>query len=119
MARMSPAQKLQKILDTIQAWERGATSSVFSGHSLSQFKAAVQPSLDAHHRVVDLRNQLRSALIERNLSFNRSMKLIYRVCCAIGGDPAHGVDSALYEEFGRTREAVRRSKIRAGRKRKR
>ena len=119
MARMSPAQKLQRILDAIQAWERGAESSIFSGHSLSQFKAAVQPSIDAHDRVVDLRNQLRSALIERNLSYTRSMKLIYRVGCAVAADSAHGVDSALYEELGRTREAVRRSKIRAGRKRRR
>jgi hypothetical protein len=116
---MSPAQKLQRILDTIRAWERGAQGSIFSGHSLAQFKAAVQPSIDAHAKVADLRKQLRSALIERNLADKRSMKLNYRVGCAVGGDPAHGDDSVLYEEFGRTREAVRRSKIAAGRRRKR
>jgi hypothetical protein len=119
MARMSPAQKLQRILKAIRAWERHARDDTFSGHSLARFKAAVQPSLDAHANVTDLRNQLRTAVIERNAADNRSLRLVRRVGFAVDADPAHGPDSDLYEELGYTREAVRRSKIRTGRRRKR
>jgi hypothetical protein len=119
MARLSPAQKLRRILNVIRAWERDAPGRTFWGHSLAQFKAAVQPSLDAHANVADLRKQMRVALIERNLADDRSMQLVYHLGLGVAGDPAYGMDSHLYEEFGRTRETVRRSKIAAGRRRKR
>jgi hypothetical protein len=116
---MSPAQRLRRILNTIRAWERHARRSTFFGHSLVEFKAAVQPSLDAHAKVADLRKQLRIALIERNAADRRSLELTYGMGFAVNGDRAHGRDSDLREELGYMREAVRRSKIRTGRRRNR
>jgi hypothetical protein len=116
---MSPAQKLRRILNTIRAWERHDPRVTFFGHSLARFKAAVKPSLDAHAKVVGLREQLRAAVAERNAADKRSLRLVRGVGFAVDGHPAHGSDSDLHEELGYTREAIRQSRSRAGRRRKR
>jgi hypothetical protein len=116
---MSPAQRLRRILKTIRAWERHDPRATFFGHSLAQFKAAVKPSLDAHARVAELREQLRITLAERNTADKRSLQLIYGVGFAVDGNPAHGSDSDLHEEMGYTRETARQNRSRAGRGRKR
>lgn len=119
MARRSPAERLSRILTAIRAWERHARRSTLGGTSLSQFKTALQPSVDAHARVAALRKDLRIALIERDTADRRSFELIERLSFAVKGDPRHGFDSDLLEDLGYTRAAVRRSRIRAGRARKR
>ncbi|HVX90293.1 MAG TPA: hypothetical protein VHC20_01515 [Candidatus Paceibacterota bacterium] len=116
---MSPAQRLRRILKTIRAWERHDPRATFFGHSLPQFKTAVQPSLEAHAKVTELRKALRFALIERNAADKRSLELVRAVGFAVDGHPAHGINSDFHEALGYTREAVRQSKIRMGRRRKR
>jgi hypothetical protein len=118
MARASPAGKLKRITTAIRAWETHARDSVLSRLSLAQFKTAVQPSLDAHGRVRDLRQQLRIAVIQRDAADSRALELIYRLGYAVKGDPVHGRNSDLCEALGYTRETVRRARIRRGRKRK-
>jgi hypothetical protein len=119
MARLSPEQQIQRILKTIRAWEAHARRSTFSRHSLAEFKAAMQPALDAHARVVDQRHQLRFTILERNGAVRKALQLVYLIGFATQADPAHGPNSNLYEALGYTREAVRRTKIRRARKRKR
>ena len=84
-----------------------------------QFKAAMQPALDAHARVVDQRKQLRISILERNGAVRKAMQLVYLIGFATRGDPEHGPNSDLYDALGYTREAVRRTKIRRTRRRKR
>ena len=118
MARASPAEKLTRITNAIRGWETDARRATFSGLSFAGFKAEMQPSLDAHARVKDLQQQLRVAIAQRDKADARSLEIVYRVVDAIKGDPAFGRYSALCEAMGHTREDVRRSRMRRGRKRK-
>ena len=118
MARLTPEQQVQRILNTMRGWETHARRSTFTRHSLAEFKAAMRPSLEAHARVVDLRHQLRIAIVERNTEVRTAMELVYKIGYAAKGDPEHGPNSDLCEALGYTREAVRRAKIRRGRRRK-
>jgi hypothetical protein len=118
MARLSPAQKLRRILNTIRAWEKHDPRATFFGYTLAQFKAAVKPSLDAHAKIAELRDELRLVVAARDLADKRSLRIVYGVGWAVDGNPAHGSDSDLHEDLGFTRHAVRTSRIRAARRRR-
>jgi hypothetical protein len=119
MARLSPEQQIKRILRAIQGWEKEAPGSTFSRRTLAQFKAAMQPSLDAHERVVGLRGQLRVAIEERNGLVGKAVQTVSMTGSAVQGDPAYGRDSTLNEAFGNTRESVRRARIRRAMRRRR
>ena len=119
MARQSPEQQVQRILKTIRGWETRAPRGTFSRHTLPQFKAAMQPALDAHAKVLDLRKELRFALHERNVLVRKALQLVYLVGFSVRGSPDHGVNSELSEALGYTRESVRRERIRRGRRKRR
>lgn len=119
MARLSPEQQIERILKAIRGWETHAPRSTFSRRTLAQFKETMQPSLDAHRNVVDLRKQLHIAIVERNGLVDKAMQIFYITGFAVKGDPEHGRDSVLNEAFGYTREIVRRAKIQRAARRKR
>jgi hypothetical protein len=119
MARLSPEQQIQRIRAAIRGWEEHSPNSTFSRRTLTQFKEAMQPSLAAHDKVLELRKQLHIAVLERNGMTGRAMQILYMTGWAIRGDPAHGPNSDLTEAFGYTREIVRRTKIRRAARRKR
>jgi hypothetical protein len=119
MARLSPEQQIQRILRAIRAWEKHAPDSTFSRRTLAQFKEAMQPCVDAHKKVVDLRKEHHLAVVTRNSLVSKAMQTLYMTGFAVQGDPEHGRDSALNQALGYTREAVRRAKIRRAARRKR
>jgi hypothetical protein len=87
--------------------------------TLVQFKAAVQPCLDRHAEVEDLRQRLRIAIRQRDVENQRVSQLISGVGSSVRGDPNHAADSDLYEAMGFTREITRVQNIRRARRRKR
>jgi hypothetical protein len=119
MARLSPEQQIQRLTEAIRGWEKHAPRSTFSRRTLAQFRDAMQPSLDAHDKVVNLRKQLRIAVVERNGMVGKAMQILYVTGFAVRGDPEHGPNSDLNEALGYTREVVRRAKIRRAARRKR
>lgn len=119
MARLSPEQKIQRILTAIRGWEKHGPDSTFSRRTLAQFKEAMQPSLDAHDKVVGLRKQLKIAIVSRDNLVAKALQTLYTTGFAVRGDPEYGRNSALNEAFGYTRENVRRAKIRRAARRKR
>jgi len=119
MARKSPEQLVQRIRQTINGWEKNGRQTTLSSYSLAEFKAAMQPALDAHDRVLEQRKQLRISIIQRNTAVGKAMESVYLVGFSAKGHPDHGRDSALCEALGLTRESVRRTKIRRGRRRNR
>jgi len=119
MARLSPEQQFQRILDAIRGWEKHAPQSTFSRRTLAQFKEAMQPAVDAHKNVLDLRMQLRIAVMRRNRIVADAMAALQMTGLAVRGDRQHGRDSLLSEAFGHTREVVRRARIRRGMRRRR
>ena len=119
MARLSPEQQVQRILEAIRGWEKHAPDSTFSRRTLAQFKEAMQPCLDAHAKVLDLRKDTHFAVVQRNGLTAKAMQILYTTGFAVQGDPNHGRDSDLHEAFGNTRERVRRARIRRAARRKR
>ena len=79
----------------------------------------MQPSPDAHDKVVGLRKDLHLAIVSRNSLVAKALRTLYITGFAVQGDPEHGRDSALNEALGYTRETVRRAKIRRAARRKR
>jgi hypothetical protein len=119
MARLSPEQLIQRILAAIRGWETHAPNSTFSRRTLEQFKAAMRPCLEAHQRVVSLRQDHHIAVMVRNGLLPKAMQMFYTTAFAVQGDPAHGRDGALNKSFGYTPERERRAKIRRAARRKR
>jgi hypothetical protein len=119
MARKSPEQQVQRIRQTLSGWEEHGRQTTLSSYSLTEFKAEMQPALDAHDRVLEQRKQLRISIIQRNTAVAKAMESVYLVDFSARGHPDHGRDSALCEALGLTRESVRRAKIRRGRRRNR
>ena len=119
MARTSPAEQRARILKVTAAWSREAPRTSFWGMTLVQFKAAVQPCLDRHEEVEDLRRRLRIAIGQRNAESKRVSRLISGVGSSVRGDPNHAADSDLYEAMGFTREMTRIQNIRRAKRRKR
>ncbi len=119
MARLSPEQQIQRITAAIRGFEKHAPHSTFSRRTLAQFRDAMQPSLDAHDKVVNLRKQLRIAVVERNGMVGKALQILYVTGFSVRGDPEHGPNSDLNEALGYTREVVRRAKIRRAARRKR
>jgi hypothetical protein len=107
MARRSPAGKLQHIRRVTRAWEDFAAGSVFYGHTLAQFKAAVRASEETRALIEDLQRRLRVAIHYRNVADAKSMRLCADVANGVKGDPDHGDDSVLYAAMGYARWSVR------------
>ena len=119
MARQSPEQLVRRIRAAIRGWETKARHTTLSRHTLSQFKAAMQPALEAHARVLDQRKDLRLSIIERDSAVGKALELVYLVGFAAKGHPEHGPNSDLCAALGYTWESVRRAKIRRARRRRR
>ena len=100
MARKSPAEQLQALLRVIRAWEALRPARSFFGYTLERFKQAIQPSLDAHAEVEDLRKRLRVAIRNRNAAKVRTFRIVRGVVYAVQGDADEGGDSELYVKMG-------------------
>lgn len=100
MARKSPAEKLEWLLNVTRAWERLRPHRSFFGYTLERFKQAIQPSLDARAEIEDLRQRLRIAMKRRNEADRRSFRILRGVVFAVQGDPAEGGNGELYVEMG-------------------
>lgn len=110
MARKSPAEKLKRIQQTIDAWEGHGRHHTLHGMTLHQFNAAVRPSKDARRKVADLERRLAQAIRERNSADARSMRLVKNVGYAVAGHPELGQDSDMYEAMGYVRRSARRKR---------
>ena len=91
------AAKLQKVID---AWTTLRPTKSFSGLTLTQFQAQVQPSLAARDQLVTLSNQMTDSRTQRRLSDAASLTLAQQVVNSVKGDPAEGEDGPLYAAMG-------------------
>jgi len=100
------AAKLQKVID---AWTTLRPTKSFSGLTLTQFQAQVQPSLAARDQLVTLSNQMTDSRTQRRLSDAASLTLAQQVVNSVKGDPAEGEDGPLYAAMGYVPKNSRRS----------
>jgi hypothetical protein len=104
------------ILDLAQKWDAACPMQSFFGLTLEQFKAGVQPSLDARAALEALDRQRKIELERRRTADQSSLYLVKGVINAIKGDPTQGEDGELYGALGYVRSSMRvngRSRARA------
>jgi phospholipase/lecithinase/hemolysin len=109
MATHSPkrvAAKLQKVID---AWMTIRPTKTFSGLTLEQFKAQVQPSLAARDQLTVLGNQTTDSRMQRRLSDDASLTLAQQVVSSVKGDPAEGGNGPLYAAMGYVPKSMKAS----------
>ena len=105
----SPKDIEAKIRRILTGWEALAPDKSFGGMTLSQFKAAVQPSLDTRQRIDNLEEEMRQAITDRKNADDVSLQRAQQVVNGVLADPSEGPDSALYESFGYTARRDRAS----------
>ncbi|MFA6286061.1 MAG: hypothetical protein WC661_01655 [Opitutaceae bacterium] len=113
---ISPIKAEAKISQVVTAWETLRPEKTFSGLTLTQFKAAVQPSLNTRTNIETLKDQLAAAQTLRDDADKASVEAILLVVNAVKGDPAEGEDGELYEAMGYVRKSERRSGLSRGKK---
>jgi hypothetical protein len=95
------------ILDLAQKWDASCPKQSFFGLTLEQFKAGVQPSLDARAALEALDRQRKIELERRRTADQSSLYLVKGVINAIKGDPTQGEDGELYGALGYVRSSMR------------
>lgn len=114
--KTSPSVVVSAILDLAQKWDASCPKQSFFGLTLEQFKAGVQPSLDARAALEALDRQRTIELERRRTADQASLYLVKGVINAIKGDPTQGEDGELYGALGYKRSSMRangRSRARA------
>ena len=112
----NPKEVLIVIVDMGQKWEASCPKQSFFGHTLEQYKAGIQPSLDARAALEALDQQRKVLLERRHTADQASLFLVKGVVNAIKGDPTQGEDGELYGALGYVRSSMRvngRSRARA------
>jgi hypothetical protein len=105
----TPKRNLERIQLLLGAWETKTPDKSFGGMTFVQFKAQVQPSLDAREDIERLEGELQSAQVRREQSDETSLRRVQLAVNGILADPTEGPDSDLYEACGYTRASERKS----------
>jgi hypothetical protein len=100
---------LEKLEETELAWETHAPDDKFYGLTLTEFKAKVQRSRDAHALCASLDQQKTAADNDCKDVDAENQALEKNIAKAIAGSEKYGDDSALYEGTGRVRKSERKS----------
>ena len=105
----NPAKIEKQINNIINAWSSLASTATFAGMTLVQYKAAVQPSLDARAQLVDNDEERAEIIINRDKVDVTSDTVNQQVVKAVVGDVKFGDDSAFYEKLGYVRKSQRKT----------
>jgi hypothetical protein len=105
----NPSATKAKLDEVMKAWEELAADKTFGKLTLSQFKATVQPSLDAREELAKLEKQTTSWQDRRDDADKVTNQAIQKVVKGVVGDPDFGEDSDLYEAMGYVRKSERKS----------
>jgi len=105
----APKHLADNTVKIIQAWETIAPDATFAKMTLTQYKQAVQPSVDARNTLQSLRTQITAAEAARAKADVVTNPLNQEVVNSIKGDPAYGEDSDLYAAMGYVRKSARKS----------
>ena len=109
MPTQSPKKVAAKLQQVIDAWTTIRPAKSFSGMTLEQFKAKVQPSLAARDQLTTLRTQSTDSRVQRHQSDDASLGLAQLVVNAVKGDAEEGEDGPLYAAMGYVTKSQRRS----------
>src|ERR1022692_2775142 len=101
----------EKTTKIINAWSTLAPGATFSGMTLAQYKAKVQPTFDTRATIDTLAAQTTSAHDARDTADTATAQVNQLVVNAVKGDPAHGEDSDLYQTMRYVRKSARKTAL--------
>jgi hypothetical protein len=104
---MNPQRSLNRIKTLVEVWTKLRATKSFFGMTLDEFKAAIQPSLDARNEVAQAEIALASAIARRGNADATSLQLVQRVVESVVADKDEGSDSDLYKALGYVRRSER------------
>jgi hypothetical protein len=104
-----PKDVSDKLKTVLSVWKDLRPAKSFAGMTLAEFKAAVQPSLDARAQMDALTDQMTAALVNRNTADAVTKAKLALVVNAVKGDPAEGEDGELYTALGYVRKSARKT----------
>ena len=93
----------------IDGWTELASTATFTGMTLAEYTATVQPSFDARKKVAQLEIDLKAAQDARDKADVTTTQTNADVVKAVVADKNYGDDSALYEKMGYVRKSTRAS----------
>ncbi len=94
----APKNALAQLTQAMQAWETLRQTKSFTGMTLAQFKAKLQPSLTARANQAVIEAQMTAALDQRDNTDKISAAIVLLVVNAVKGDPEEGKDGELFYE---------------------
>jgi hypothetical protein len=97
--------RIGKITKVFDAWKDLCPTKSFAGMTLAQFKAKIQPSLDARNDIDTLADEMTAALVRRDAADVESMKQVSLVVNSAKGDPDEGEDRKFYAASGYVRKS--------------
>lgn len=113
MAVLAPNLMEEKYQRIISAWETLAPGKSFGGMTLAEYKAKVQPSVDARHRVRTLDAQMTEAIKDRESNDELVADASELVINGVRADKSvGGADGALYKEMGYIPKSERKPRTR-------
>jgi hypothetical protein len=107
--KANPKRLAQKLAKAITAWKTVRPTKTFSGMTLDQFIAKVQPSLDARDSLESLKTQTTTSRTNRLLADAASNDTLNLVINAVKGDAEEGENGPLYAAMGYVPKNQRRS----------
>ncbi len=105
----SPKDNEEKLSQVLNAWKTIASVNSFSGMTVQQFEAFIQPSFTARQDLKDLDNRRTQLLNTRADADEASLAKAAQIIAGVEADPAFGPDSSLIEAMGRVRKSERKS----------
>ncbi len=105
----SPKINEEKLKQILNAWKTLAADHSFSGMTVEQFEAFIQPSFTARQDLDDLDDRRTHLLNTRADADEASLAKAAAIVAGVEADPAFGPDSSLIEAMGRVRKSERKS----------
>lgn len=109
--KISPRRHAEQINTLIQVWTALNPARSYSGLSLREVRAGIQPSLDARTRVSAAQAELAAAIRERDTADDATAKLYKRALSAIKADPHEGEDGQMLKAVLSGTRKARRSGV--------
>lgn len=100
---------VDRIANVVDAWSNLRPTRAFAGMTLDEFKAVVQPSLDARDDMTVAKNSFTAAMVRRDNADAAARRVILRVIAAIVADEQEGDNGELYAAMGYVRRDERAS----------
>ncbi len=100
MSTKSKKEMQESLLTAMAAWEQLAATDEFAGYTLVQFKAVVEPALEARRRLDELALEFNRWLVAREKADDQAWAEYQKVVHGMRAHPKHGDNSALIRAQG-------------------